>query len=622
MNAPRDQFDAAVPARLDMTALVPTEVFAPGGLNPILERVAQEARAQAAEADPTTDRGRKALVSVAYRVARSKTALDDMGKELVAGLKRQTGAIDADRRKAREALDALRDEIRWPVDEFEAREKARIAAHEGALAAIPALPEWGESASSETLRGCLNELENYPPRDWQEFEGKALAAIQTEIYRTKALLADAEKREVEAAEAARRAEEERERAAEEAERRRQEEIRQAAERARAEAEAKARREAEEAERRAQAERERMEREAREAEAGRTARAGEARGRRARSAGGEGCRPARTRPHRRRTADSGRGPPEARGGSGTPGARQQRGRHRAYSRLRHGRGPGQGHRDRYRQGRDRSRHHQLLRRTMTFTEQQALHHVAYRAQAPDPTTPTPWGNGTAAPHITVHRDLVQGSDEWFQARRGLLTASEMRLIMTPKGKPADNPKSRTHFWELLAQRISAYVEPSYVGDDMLRGHEEECRARIAYNEHVAPVEDVGFITNDRWGFTLGYSPDGLIGSDGLIEVKSRRQKYHVETIMGGGVPDEFRVQIQTGLLVSGRQWCDFISYHGGLPMLIVRVEPDPEMQAAIIDAATAFEERMIDALASWRSITADGSRRLLPTERVIEQEMVL
>jgi len=225
-------------------------------------------------------------------------------------------------------------------------------------------------------------------------------------------------------------------------------------------------------------------------------------------------------------------------------------------------------------------------------------------------------------LTIHRDLIQGSDDWLQARCGLLTASEMHLLMTPKGKPADNVKSRAHFWELLAQRVTRYVEPAYVSDDMLRGQQEEVRARIAYSESVAPVDEAGFMTNDRWGFTLGYSPDGLVGGDGLIEIKSRRQKYQVETLMSGTVPDEYMVQIQTGLLVSERKWCDFISYHGGLPMMIVRVEPDPVMQAAIIETAAAFEDRMADALTAWRAVSADGSRRLLPTERVIEQEMIL
>ena len=151
-------------------------------------------------------------------------------------------------------------------------------------------------------------------------------------------------------------------------------------------------------------------------------------------------------------------------------------------------------------------------------------------------------------ITYHTDLIQGSEEWHNARRGLLTASEMKLILTPTLKMAANDKSRAHLWELAAQRISGYVEPSYIGDEMLRGWEDEIRARDLYAKRYAPVEEVGFVTNDQWGFTLGYSPDGLVGEDGLIEIKSRRQKFQVQAIATGEVPDEYALQIQTGLLV--------------------------------------------------------------------------
>jgi hypothetical protein len=93
-------------------------------------------------------------------------------------------------------------------------------------------------------------------------------------------------------------------------------------------------------------------------------------------------------------------------------------------------------------------------------------------------------------ITYHRDLIQGSDKWLEARRGLLTASEMKLIVTPTLKAASNDRERAHLYEMLAQRITGYVEPHYVGDDMLRGHEDEVEARILYAQKYAPVADMG------------------------------------------------------------------------------------------------------------------------------------
>ena len=221
-------------------------------------------------------------------------------------------------------------------------------------------------------------------------------------------------------------------------------------------------------------------------------------------------------------------------------------------------------------------------------------------------------------ITYHTDLIQGSEEWHNARRGLLTASEMKLILTPTLKMAANDKSRAHLWELAAQRISGYVEPSYIGDEMLRGWEDEIRARDLYAKRYTPVEEVGFVTNDQWGFTLGYSPDGLVGEDGLIEIKSRRQKFQVQAIATGEVPDEYALQIQTGLLVTGREWVDFISYSGGLPMFVSRVFADADMQEAIIIAATEFEDKLEIAVTAYdHNVKAHG---YAPTERVVEQEM--
>lgn len=221
-------------------------------------------------------------------------------------------------------------------------------------------------------------------------------------------------------------------------------------------------------------------------------------------------------------------------------------------------------------------------------------------------------------ITYHRDLLQGSDEWIAARCGILTASEMNRIITPTLKPASNDKERAHLWELLAQRITRYVEPTYISDDMLRGRDDEIDARDLYARHYAPVEAMGFITRDFGGVTIGYSPDGLVGDDGLIECKSRRQRFQVETIASGQMPADYVMQVQTGLMVTGREWCDFVSYSGGLPMVVVRVFPDAKTQDAILDAAMAFEERLEAARA--RYLHAVATNRLVPTERRVEQEM--
>lgn len=227
-------------------------------------------------------------------------------------------------------------------------------------------------------------------------------------------------------------------------------------------------------------------------------------------------------------------------------------------------------------------------------------------------------------LKYHPDLIQGSEDWHRARLGLITASEVKLILTPTLKVADNEKTRQHIWELAAQRISQYVEPSYVGDDMLRGWEDEVRARAKYAEiNGVEVDEVGFVTNDKWGFTLGYSPDGQVhGAKGGIECKSRRQKYQVQTIVEWHrdkvVPVDYILQVQTGLLVAEWDWIDLVSYSGGLHMATMRVYPDAKVGEAIINAAGETEAKVKAAVADYEA----AAMTLPQTERVVEEEMHL
>jgi hypothetical protein len=231
-------------------------------------------------------------------------------------------------------------------------------------------------------------------------------------------------------------------------------------------------------------------------------------------------------------------------------------------------------------------------------------------------------------IKYHDDLIQGSEDWMAARCGLLTASEMKLILTPTLKAASNDKERAHLWELLAQRITSYVEPQYYSDDMMRGYDDEDEARKLYSKAYAPATEMGFVTmgfvtNDEWGFTLGFSPDGLVGDDGFIECKSRRQRFQIETIVenvtASTIPQEFMLQIQTGFLVTKRAWCDFISFSGGLPMATIRVMPDATIMFAILEAAAKFETRLAEKMKAYRAALASKAR-LIPTERRIEQDI--
>lgn len=223
----------------------------------------------------------------------------------------------------------------------------------------------------------------------------------------------------------------------------------------------------------------------------------------------------------------------------------------------------------------------------------------------------------------HDDLIQGTDAWLEQRLGLITASEVHLLVTPTLKAAANEKTRSHLYELLAQRITRFVEPQYISSDMLRGMDDELRARDRYCEEYAPVRQCGFITNDKWGFTLGYSPDGLVGEDGAIECKSRRAKFQVQTfienVLNKTIPADYVMQHQTGMLVADLKWIDFLSYSGGLPMAVVRVWPDDVIQNAILEACAAAEEKINQMLGQYHEALA-SMPKLIETERTVEQEM--
>lgn len=206
-------------------------------------------------------------------------------------------------------------------------------------------------------------------------------------------------------------------------------------------------------------------------------------------------------------------------------------------------------------------------------------------------------------LAIYRELEQGSPEWLKVRCGLLTASTIGKLITPTLKTADNDTSRALTLTLAAERITGHVDPVYPSFDMQRGTDDEPYARDAYREHHAPVEEVGFITREYDdGYTLGYSPDGLVGTDGLIEIKSRTPREQIRTVLDDRVPGYNMAQIQTGMYITGRTWCDYISFSAGLRLYVKRVRPDIAWFTAIDNAARAFETNIADIIARYNTAT--------------------
>ena len=222
-------------------------------------------------------------------------------------------------------------------------------------------------------------------------------------------------------------------------------------------------------------------------------------------------------------------------------------------------------------------------------------------------------------IAYHPSIEQGSPEWLAARCGLITASETKLIITPTLKVAANDKVKMHLYELAAQRITQFVEPSYTTFDMERGNFDEIEARILYHDKITPVQEMGFITNDKWGFIVGYSPDGLVGDEGQIEIKSRKQKFQVQAIVTDVIDSDYIIQLQTGLLVSERKWCDFIQYSNGMPLYVSRCYPDEVIQKAIIEAVGDFEGNLAKVIEQYMT---NAAKYIMTDRKVYEYEIII
>lgn len=202
-------------------------------------------------------------------------------------------------------------------------------------------------------------------------------------------------------------------------------------------------------------------------------------------------------------------------------------------------------------------------------------------------------------LKIYEELEQGTDEWLEARRGIVTASVIGQLITPSTlKVAKNATSRSKIAELAAERITGRVEETPISWQMERGNEEEHRARELYEQHYGPVEQVGFMVRDVDGIPLGFSPDGLCGDDGFVEFKSRSPKIHVQHVISGKVPPENMAQVMTGLYVTGRSWCDYTSFSNGMAMWRTRVFPDSQWFTAIEEALHHAESAILQVISDY------------------------
>ncbi len=185
------------------------------------------------------------------------------------------------------------------------------------------------------------------------------------------------------------------------------------------------------------------------------------------------------------------------------------------------------------------------------------------------------------------NFEQGTPEWHQARCGVITASNFSDVLA-KGQGKTRAK---YMRKLVAQRITENLSGGFSNIHTDRGTEYEEQARQAYQAYTGnEIAKCGFMKDE-----YGYSPDGLVGEDGLIELKTRLDDLQIELLLDGRVPSEHIAQIQGGLMVSGRQWCDFSAYSPGLPVFISRVERDEEYIENLRKELEKFEQEIQDTM---------------------------
>jgi len=175
-------------------------------------------------------------------------------------------------------------------------------------------------------------------------------------------------------------------------------------------------------------------------------------------------------------------------------------------------------------------------------------------------------------------MEQRSEEWFQARLGKVTASRVADVLA-KIKSGESASRRNYKIQLVSERLTGEKQETYINQAMQDGIDREQFARDRYVQQFGEVEEVGFVKHPT--LEAGASPDGMVGDDGIIEIKCPMGSTHTETLMTQDIPSKYIPQVQFQLLVTGRKWCDFVSYNPMFPehlqVFVKRVEADPVYQ---------------------------------------------
>lgn len=209
------------------------------------------------------------------------------------------------------------------------------------------------------------------------------------------------------------------------------------------------------------------------------------------------------------------------------------------------------------------------------------------------------------------DCEQGSPEWHAARAGKVTASRIANLVrnVANGKPS--AMRATYMAELVAERLTGSQEPGFTSADMQHGKDFEDEAARNYAFiHGVDVTPVGFVIHPTIEMS-GCSPDRLVGSDGLLQIKCPTTKVHIASLLGSRIEPDYVKQMQWELECTGRAWCDFVSYDPRMPvdmqLHVMRVERDEteiaRLRSAVVDFLGELDGMVETLVSKFRSEAA-------------------
>lgn len=201
-------------------------------------------------------------------------------------------------------------------------------------------------------------------------------------------------------------------------------------------------------------------------------------------------------------------------------------------------------------------------------------------------------------------IVQGSPEWFAERVGKVTASRVADVVA-RTKSGWGASRANYMAELIAERLTGAKSEGFVNAAMQHGIDTEPQARDAYSFYAGvDVEQVGFIAHPTIEMS-GASPDGLVGNDGLVEIKCPSTATHIDTLLNGKVPEKYITQMMWQMACTGRKWCDFVSFDPRMPesmrLFIKRVERDEKLIASLEKEVELFLREVETKVAALRSM---------------------